>query len=453
MRVRAKKDGYKPDKPQVIPAYYCCYLLRSQGEGYKSRKTALYIGSTPDPARRLAQHNGLTKGGACKTADPKRRPWEMVMVVEGFTSCTAALQFEWAWQHPAATRHITSDIADKNQDSEGKENGERSNVARKAQHKPKSQKRSKSGDEDKDDGGPKKDSGKKTKKKTKPPARRTRTSLNAHLEDLHLLLRSPYFRNWPLALRFFVTDVAQNWRGWCDRVDGVIPDHIKTITDGACAGVSPNHDGRHAQVGSIRDIKVDYMPLKDYLEKAMFLLDDIRYSNCKLCQEQYKENELSVVCPRAGCTSTAHLLCLSAKFLDSTQESDRFVPHAGKCPTCLQTVEWSLMMKELSIRTRGKVKPQVMLEKCGRRDQRLSKKAQAQHAEAKSGKLRAVAAVAEETSDSDSNDTDSLDDYWDNILGSDSDSGLNDHSQQSSKVSSDELVIENSESDHEELLI
>lgn len=81
-----------------------------------------YIGSTPNPPRRIryallnnrvhllflnvspSQHNGEISQGAWKTS--KNRPWVMQMIVYGFPSKLAALQFEWAWQHPYRSRHL-----------------------------------------------------------------------------------------------------------------------------------------------------------------------------------------------------------------------------------------------------------------------------------------------------------------------------------------------------------
>lgn len=64
-----------------------------------------YIGSTPDPARRIRQHNGEISGGARKTK--RKRPWAYVLTVTGFSTRQECLWFEWACQHPNKSRYVT----------------------------------------------------------------------------------------------------------------------------------------------------------------------------------------------------------------------------------------------------------------------------------------------------------------------------------------------------------
>lgn len=75
--------------------FFACYLLTSLCPRYKGHT---YIGFTVNPRRRIRQHNGELCSGAFRTK--KKRPWEMVLCIYGFPTNVAALQFEWAWQHP-----------------------------------------------------------------------------------------------------------------------------------------------------------------------------------------------------------------------------------------------------------------------------------------------------------------------------------------------------------------
>ncbi|CAA2951281.1 structure-specific endonuclease subunit SLX1 [Olea europaea subsp. europaea] len=109
--------GEEEDEDKEGSRFFACYLLTSLCPRFKGHT---YIGYTVNPRRRIRQHNGEVRSGAWRTK--RKRPWEMVFCIYGFPTNVAALQFEWAWQHPveslavrkvAATFKSLSGIANK----------------------------------------------------------------------------------------------------------------------------------------------------------------------------------------------------------------------------------------------------------------------------------------------------------------------------------------------------
>ncbi|EEY21477.1 GIY-YIG catalytic domain containing protein [Verticillium alfalfae VaMs.102] len=163
-----------------IPALYTVYILRST-----VRHASLYIGSTPNPPRRLKQHNGLARGGAARTSRSSLRPWEMIAIVSGFPSMIAALKFEWALTNPHLSLHIPSE----------------SRISRAAG----------------------------VKKNGHP--KRPRPGITSIMSNLHLLLRVPSFERWPLTLHFFVKTAHKAWEGSCAAAEKPVRKGLEILTD------------------------------------------------------------------------------------------------------------------------------------------------------------------------------------------------------------------------------
>ena len=316
-----------------IPAFYCCYLLRST-----IRHSSLYVGSSPDPARRLAQHNGRVQGGAVRTSRASLRPWEMTCIVAGFPSNIAALQFEWAWHNAHLTRHITAT--------------ERITFATTRT------KTSRSG------------------KTTRRPGR-PRTSLMDKLSNLHLLLRTPYFSKWPLELRFFNEEVYRSWVTWCGRVDTYLRNGIRVHFDPAQAkplteeftSAQPSSRRSKADLvgkGGVEGVDPTYVRHYDVLEKSQFLLDEDETHKCTVCAEPLDiHHSLFAVCPSNQCYDVSHITCIADRSW-AGNDSNEMIPEHGVCPSCKQSHPWSELMQQVTLRTRGEKEARKILSKKAR---------------------------------------------------------------------------------------
>ncbi|SMR56610.1 unnamed protein product [Zymoseptoria tritici ST99CH_1E4] len=299
-----------------IPAFYACYLLRSI-----ARHSSTYIGSTPNPPRRLKQHNGEAKGGAVRTSRDALRPWEMTCLVTGFPSKIAALQFEWAWQNPNLTRHIAVD-------------------SRITQTKMKTRISPKSG-------------------KMRKRAARPRLCLTDRLANLHLLLRAKSFERWPLKLTFFCEDVHRMWVRWTThQFENLRPGFEVTMDESSRAPAKKDQDETEALPADapigINALDLGYTALKPQLEKTQGLLGQPAAPECAICRTSTPATgAATLVCHRESCTAVMHLQCLSSAFLKAEGSADALVPTKGQCPECKGELHWVDLAKELSLRMRG----------------------------------------------------------------------------------------------------
>lgn len=314
-----------------IPAFYCCYLLRSAG----SRKQ-FYIGSTPHPRRRLAQHNGDAKGGAHRTSKQNLRPWQMVCIVTGFPSKIAALQFEWAWQNP----HVTKRFA------------EADHVAK--------------------DKVPK-----RTTKSGRTIPRRPQVTLSGGLGTLHGLLRGPSFAAWPLSVRFFCKDVHRVWEAWASRSAGDIPETIDVILDERQSlqdviseqqplSSQPRRKRRYSAsgAGGVDGLDVSYASVRAHLEKSIFMLAEDEPIACAVCSNDLGQGKrTALVCPDARCRTASHMSCLADKFLAETGTGDLMVPASGHCPACNAETQWVDLVREMSLRAKGQREVAILMKK------------------------------------------------------------------------------------------
>ncbi|KAG6000426.1 hypothetical protein E4U54_001429 [Claviceps lovelessii] len=290
-----------------LPALYTVYVLRST-----VRHASLYIGSTPNPPRRLKQHNGDSKGGALRTSTYTLRPWEMITVVSGFPSMVAALKFEWALTNSHISLHIPAES--------------RVSIA--------------------------------TRRKKNGMPRKPIPSLKSVMANIHLLTGVPSFARWPLNVHFFATEAYEAWQNRLESTQEPGRRGLRILTDFA----GPDRDvPEDSQACGVHALPLDYRPMANYVEKAHAIIEFEQQGNCVHCSQELEPGQgLHALCPNDGCKAMGHLDCWSRHAL-SNDGSGHIIPDQCSCPTCGGNIRWGDMMKELSLRIRGSAEVKKVL--------------------------------------------------------------------------------------------
>ncbi|KAF9047348.1 hypothetical protein BJ165DRAFT_1344447, partial [Panaeolus papilionaceus] len=276
-------------RPAIInhtyPAFYACYLLKSI---QTPDSTSIYIGSTPSPPRRIRQHNGEISAGARKTI--AKRPWVMQMIVHGFPSRLAALQFEWAWQHPHRSRHLRA------------------------------------GD-------------------TNIFGNRAVRILSKNISIVRTMIALHPFNTWPLHVKLFTEEAVKHWNesSSANKTYPLPPGFTCTVE---LEGV----DGKSGNPGSGRQGPIDITDdafTSEHLSKNTALISCGQSLACSICHDSiqnYISDPLSsALCPASNCTAVSHLRCLSNAFHEQATHGSApktMIPRGGNCASCGQYTLW-----------------------------------------------------------------------------------------------------------------
>jgi structure-specific endonuclease subunit SLX1 len=254
----------------------------------------------------------------------------MCLIVHGFPSKLAALQFEWAWQHTGVTRHV-------------KEMGLEDGMG---------------GIRNQGNG-------------------KGNANLNKKIADLYALLQSKSFRRWPLGVRFFAKDIHQTWTLWSERsAQQLRPEIVITLDTLASEGpqkklrekvpaqsemigplenkTSDDSTSTYPIPPTLTTLDAGYGSIKYHLEKSTSVISTDQAVSCGICQQSITSAQhLKVICPHDGCNSMSHLTCMSAHFRQTNHEGSEILPTSGSCPSCKRTLTWIQLVKELSVRARN----------------------------------------------------------------------------------------------------